>query len=377
VSKRAAEIRNDFKTDDSFDYLFGECPLSLRDSVSCLFEAKKDISLKSAIGEIFPKLQNLYHKTFILDYHCILFDPQQLYLLKFSGNGLRSYHHLNWTTPDARRFVVEFLSSQARRPLWLQSFLKSTEHFNVQPLLNGYLGSGATGRVFKVESKDGEFWALKVVDEHIDSLRAECNIMGRLQSIGFPPSIKKSLPFLSPQCQNPYYMGDVDHPTVGSILLGPVGESIMLEDRSFDLFSCLLGSLIELHRHLIRHGDPRMPNIIRISPPLSSPSSFVWIDLRESEVEFSVHGRFIVDFRLFIRSFFNRPREENYNQLEAKYDGLRERIKLNQNQITLSNPLSDESKKAVCEFELEVWNHFHHTDNRSVKDGLTLFTLHP
>ena len=374
ASKQAFKVRNSFP---SYEYLFGECAPPLRDSVCCLFEAKKTISIPNDLGEIFPKLQNLYHHTFVLDYYCVLFDPQELYLLLFSHNGLRSYHHLQWTTPKSRSFFLNWLSPICRRPSWYQSFLKSCEEFKVNPIRSGFLGSGATGKVFKVESNErkGEMWALKVVDHHIDSLRREFEIMNRLHSISFPSFIKDSLPYLSPQCDNPFYLGDVEHPTVGSLLLGPIGESIVKEERSFDLFSQLLNSLFNLHRFLIRHGDPRMPNIIRVnassscsssssssSVSLSSSSSsfsrIVWIDLRETQVEYSIHGRFTVDFRIFIRSFFNHSKESTYEDFEADYHSIWNQVKLSKEEIIISPPLpmSQDIVVKMNRFTQRLWD---------------------
>ena len=375
ISQKAADIRSK----NLIAYLFGECTFSLRDSVCCLLEAKKEISLKNDLGEIFPKLQNLYHHTFVLDYYCVLFDPQQLYLLQFSHNGLRCYYHLNWTTPKSLSFFIDFLSPRTRRPIWLQSVINSCEEFKVNTLPSGFLGSGATGKVFKVESTERkrEYWALKVVDQHIDSLRRECDIMNRLRSIPFPNFIKESLPYLSPLCENPFYIGDMEHPTVGSILLGPVGDSIVKEERSLDLFRKLLNGLFLLHRYLIRHGDPRMPNVIRVYshsspssssssssssslsswPSSSSPSSrLVWIDLRETQVEFSPHGRFTVDFRIFIRSFFTHSKETLYQDLEREYHALWDQAKLGKDELSTAPPVPQDVMNRFEEFARKTFN---------------------
>jgi hypothetical protein len=105
--KKAEEVREE-NSKRGFKYLFGKCPPLLRDSVFCLFEAKRRIGtdLHDALGEIFPKLQHLYTGAKVREYQCVLFDPQQLYLLRFDRRVMLSMHHLRWTTPKSRSFFL-------------------------------------------------------------------------------------------------------------------------------------------------------------------------------------------------------------------------------------------------------------------------------
>lgn len=367
VSEQAAAIRN--LNDLHKNYFFGSCATALRDSVHCLFEAKPKISFESDLGETFPKLQNLYHSTHIVDYYCVLFDTDQLYLLNFTLTGLRSYYQLKWTTPKSRSFLLKFLSPEPRYPPWYTCLIKSCEKFKVHLAPPAFLGSGATGKVFYVESdeKQGEIWALKVVDK-ILYLRSEFEIIEKIRSKSFPQYILDSLPLLSPVCQSPFCVGDLENPSAGSMLLGPVGQSIEKENRSDDLFYTLLRSLFLLHRFRIRHGDPRMPNIIRVSSNTSSSSisssglssRLVWIDLRETYSEYSRYDYFALDFRIFIKSFFHLPADSKYDDLEKEYFSLWEQVKLATDQLTASTapPISQGFINTFEVFARKIFDNF-------------------
>ena len=135
-------------------FLFGSCAWQLRDSVLCIFEGKVKITLHEAIGEIFPKMQNLLNNSSMAAQKCCLFDKDELYLLTFTSSGLFSSHRFRWTTPGSYQVLSDFICPPTLvEPTWLRTLRKLCSKFHVEPVMDGatFLGAGGTGKVFKVK----------------------------------------------------------------------------------------------------------------------------------------------------------------------------------------------------------------------------------
>ena len=136
-------------------FLFGSCVWSLRESMECIFEAKrKNLSKNEALGEIFPKMINLLKDSIIHQSRkCVLFDSQSLYLLVFTQNGLLSSLHFDWTTPGSFVILLDFLNPDATPP-WLRVMRSACINLDVEIVKeDSFLGQGGTGRAFRVQQR--------------------------------------------------------------------------------------------------------------------------------------------------------------------------------------------------------------------------------
>lgn len=112
VCDQEAFVAHPAPKDTSFEskFLFGTCKWHLRDSVLCLIEVKRKISVHEAIGEIQPKAQNMLRgNTTMTSVKCCLFDTCSVYLLEFSSDSLISSQHFLLTAGGAYRLISDFI----------------------------------------------------------------------------------------------------------------------------------------------------------------------------------------------------------------------------------------------------------------------------
>ena len=350
ASQRAAQLRND-STAGAASFLFGRCAWTLREAVECIIEAKrKHMSLNAAVGECFAKAQNLLRGSTRPSRKVVLFDAKHVRLLVFSSSGLLSLQTFEWTAPGSFVVLLDFLHTPVfAEPDWLRVLRSACAYFQVSLSPNGdsFLGQGATGRVFRVlervarrgDASEGgskstgaadapATFALKVVEgdqhgEHITSLCREVEELTRLLSTlpeGSP--VRRYLPA---SCSTLHISRDGLEQIGAAAMFQPVGVSVSEAKRTEALWLDVCQALAALHTAGIRHGDPRLPNLVRVqtgnsrtgatstratpdlsSAPLSSANGqLVWIDLRTScraVTELDVR----VDCDMLLRSFFIR-----------------------------------------------------------------------
>ena len=105
--------------------------------------------------------------------------------------------------------------------------------------------------------------ALKIVDDaqgglHITALKREDEQVRLLTArVDLPLEVRNALPRLL----QPFTLaGDFG----AAMLSGPVGESLTDTARSESLWLEVCKALLLLHLSAIVHGDPRMPNLVRV-----------------------------------------------------------------------------------------------------------------
>ena len=309
VNDRSAEstkLAESFRR-PSESFLFGSCAWPLRDAVLCIFEAKLAIERNKDVGEIFPKVQNLLHGARAATAKCCLFDMQKLYLLEFTATGLLSLHSFEWTAPGSRAALDAFVRP-AVEPVWLRVLRGVCMGLKVEvPAADAYLGQGATGLAFRAKCEEqpddaAHYFALKITRDtsHISSLELEVLKLQEVIAHSAP------LPWLQPRLPSPpsalrLVLEESDRLGAG-FMFGPVGKAVWSEQpRDVRLWQEVLASLLLLHRAGLVHGDPRLPNLLRVP----SRDQLVWIDFRESSAhEDDPMAAFQLDFQRCIASFY-------------------------------------------------------------------------
>jgi len=289
-------------------FVFAGCAWPLRDAVACLFEAKVRISLFDNVGEIFPKVQNMLRGSDRVTLRVCLFDPTFLYLLVFSSRTLLSYHCISWIDDGSVAVLVNFLRDAALPP-WCRALDLLCRAHDVKPVRFGsFLGAGACGFAFKVElgaPKTGHcVLKLSKTAETVQALELEAFKLAKVRTTlsssasDQHAAALKILPSLS-TIQHCNVGSDTAPSIFASFLIEPVGlHSLWHEDRSTVLFGELCAALAVLHKAGIYHGDPRLPNIIRLSD-----DSVMWIDLASSQYELTTPEMFNCDFLRLVQSF--------------------------------------------------------------------------
>jgi len=323
-SKYAASLRTDA-------FLFGSCAWPLRDAVLCLLEAKVKIELHEALGEVFSKAQNLLRGTTMASLKCCLFDMETMYLLVFTSTGLLSSQRFPLTALGSFQVVADFiLSPAAVEPVWLRTMRQLCAAFDVVPVAgSAFLGSGAHGKVFRVQSPSSSsaasaslveppHFALKVVDRrHQDSLDAEHLKLQRLITTHAAAAHGVVPTFVSPTVR---HTADPSGVPLGSgLLLQPVGEWVWSERPSncqAVLFE-VLGALVQLHQLGVVHGDARLENLVRVDG-----GRLVWIDFRECQLEATQELQRWWDLRTCLDSFSRHYRRSLSHEVDL--GGLQE-----------------------------------------------------
>ena len=134
---------------------------------------------------------------------------------------------------------------------------------------NAFLGHGATGFVFRVQSnRAGESsassqQALKISRDaaHIDSLTLE---VIKTRAVRQRASACASVLNVLPDAPSDVKLVLDSTEMLGAgFTFGPVGETVASQERTYELWEEILGSLLQLHRLGEVHGDPRLPNLVR------------------------------------------------------------------------------------------------------------------
>ena len=366
-SEAAQRLQNARALIPSHQLLFGRCKWTLRDALSCIIEVKLDLStdgpLFEALGEILAKVQYLLRGAVDRpSQKCILCDHQRLFLLVFSSTGLLSTRSLEWTEEGSFVVLLDFMRP-SMEPRWLRTLRGACDHFKVRlpdaTDANTFLGQGATGRVFRVvcaaqsaasaassSAITGTSAAIKVVDnsghgEHIVSLQREVDVLQKLHEMSAAiPVLRRLLPeapfggklYVRPSEDGAAAMftpvGTTVAHELAALLLDRGARSQTLQHRSRvadqvqALWLEVLLALVTLHLCGCSHGDPRLPNLIRLVAPESRgvasstrgveagkhvlkavpQDRLMWIDFREADLFPLAH-----DALFCMRSFFHPP----------------------------------------------------------------------
>lgn len=304
--------------------LFGECAWPLRSAVMCLFEAKLRIHLDRDVGEAFRKVEHLLRDSPCASAKLCLFDVESLHMFECTSTGLLSHRSCEWTDAGSRAALVDFLRPLSQ-PVWLRVLLEVCRREGVTlPPADAFLGGGATGFAFRVHSATDNAGAsvvraLKISAEahHSDSIALEVFRMKELRR----HSVAEPLAGVVPEAPGQAHLVDDGETRLGcGFVFGPVGTAVHLEARTSKLWLEVLEALLVLHRAGVEHGDPRLPNLLRVP----DREQLVWIDFRTVMAKQEV--RFVDDFRRCVAFFFklgrNPARSQAVAWLEDKYVAL-------------------------------------------------------
>ena len=262
-------------------YLFGEPPnFHLRDSLQGLVEIKKKLQ-NSTIGQIMrvadrcsrtspfgaPIDEKRVRSNFFL-----LGDTSQFQLVECLGREAVNCTVGEWTDPGSREAVIHFLAQRALENPWVNAITKLCSTFSVtvvEPTQQDrcFLGLGADGRAFQVQSEKGERYALKVAlgDSKCSHLQEE-----HQKYIDFREPLERSESFVS--CLG-HHVDDKRH--FAGLMIMPVGEPLK---RSMKHILSALNSLKALTEAGLKHGDARVQNVVWVM----DISKAVWLDLRRA-----------------------------------------------------------------------------------------------
>lgn len=232
-----------------------------------LFEAKLGPLTDSCFGELHSYMSYIPGIC-----RGMLFNSRDFWLYEANGGHPVRLIKGAWRCGGAANAIQTFFQSSLPDDPPLVSFTRVLlKRLNVRPHHEGgrcFLGSGATGYVFRVRDDGGNIRALKVMPNASHALVT--HEFAALQSsaragASVVPVVDGSLHLLPAT-------GGVSGG--GGFLLQDVGEAFQLAspqhcDEAFE-------ALAALHRLCITHGDPRLPNLLRVN------SDVRWIDMREA-----------------------------------------------------------------------------------------------
>jgi tRNA A-37 threonylcarbamoyl transferase component Bud32 len=245
--------------------VLGSYALQQAGCVRGLFEAKRRDLSDGDFGELCAYNQ-------CIDGICcgMVFDSTQFWLYKSSSGFPVSLLKSRWTHPGSEQEIRSFFSSIEEPPLLILLRALLEKHGVGLCHVNGrcYLGSGASGHVFRVgDSKCPQ--ALKVVIT--TSHTHVAGEFGRLQQ-----AADLNAPVVRPVAGSLHELRNIGLRRVsgGGFLLQDVGEpfSLTSQGRCEEAFEALSA----LHRVGIIHGDPRIPNLLLVD---KKPA---WIDLHSA-----------------------------------------------------------------------------------------------
>jgi hypothetical protein len=403
----AARIREAQRAKFGTTYRFGRCEWKLRDAAECTFEGKRrTMSLHEALGECHAKAQYLLAdhpalrgigSTVHSARKCVLFDEAEVHLLRFSSQGLLSSVLFGWQTPGSFLALLAFLDAPVQ-PRWLRVLQSVSPSLSANWTLdwpNAFLGAGGMGKVFRLRrvetaaassaSSDSDsscvkVAALKIVDDahsglHVTALQREAEQVLSLTtpSRDLPSDVVAVLPrVLHPftLAREPGTPEAASAATIGAaVVFVPVGESLADATRNMQLWLEVCDAMLTLHLAAIVHGDPRIPNLIRVAvdtpragaaatragSTVQLTSNLVWID-------FCAMGQagIAADCRICLESFFNchrqfasdQPRVIRIGQYADDYQQLVQ---------PLLHPVSRDTQgslatEAMSDWRQTVWN---------------------
>ncbi|KAJ3084506.1 hypothetical protein HDU99_000508 [Rhizoclosmatium hyalinum] len=181
-------------------------------------------------------------------------------------NVLYSIENVDWLAGGSKEKFVNFVQSSLQP--WKGLILDACNHFNVDLVNeNAFLGTGATGRVFKVcRTTNGKtnYYALKIVLKPNNlSLISECRMLKAAEKTGVVVSVVGEFK-------------QFGNGTGGGLLISPVGVPVNRAKLTQSLLHRVAKVLFALHLEGLQHGDPRLPNLIQFKRQL------YWIDLMAS-----------------------------------------------------------------------------------------------
>ncbi|ORY42648.1 hypothetical protein BCR33DRAFT_301554 [Rhizoclosmatium globosum] len=156
-----------------------------------ILERKLKFTEGRDFGQVIRYLQHLnnHHEGG----NAVLFDKTRCWLIRArEKNVLYSIENVDWLAGGSKKKFVNFVHSSLQP--WKGLILDDSNHFNVDLVNeNAFLGTGATGRVFKVcRTTNGKtnYYALKIVLKPNNlSLISECRMLKAAEKTGVVVSV--------------------------------------------------------------------------------------------------------------------------------------------------------------------------------------------
>lgn len=299
---------------------FGEFQQYLAcDSLCAVLDGKVHLT-KAALGDFVKYLEILTwagRATEATQCKGLLFDADNVQLVKACNGHVTEITVIGWATPGSRAFIQNFLSSNVDDP-WHRALnwacnasavtlvvAKTSQLLAGQKKVSCILGVGAVGRVFKVQSPTAPTvsWALKVVCGAAScvELRRQYELTRALPAA----ALRWVIGVVEDSYRESAIERDPVEPLqVSSLLMATVGQpTIYQEDIDTPAAVAILRVLSELHALSIVHGDARYKNAVYVQN-----EGWKWIDLRSQQLGTSVG--YADDVRTFLTSCGRELKED-------------------------------------------------------------------
>ena len=247
-----------------------------RSSIHCIWDAKWKIDMQ-AFGEKCKYLQIagedcVDHNGVALKLRGVLFDKDQFWMIKSSGNTITDVEICQWSQSGSKQLLIGFL--QGSNP-WLEAANALCEELGVTIVdyssseqdLSAWLGTGANGRVFRLNG--GQVIKI-VVGRKSNEVEKEYLLMLQYHKWEAITSL------VFPVVEGSYHCGVMRGVQYAGYLLAQEGQQIPLPVTN-NLKKELAASLCGLHSHDVIHGDPRIENVLVLDGAVR------WIDFRLTE----------------------------------------------------------------------------------------------
>lgn len=247
-----------------------------RESIHCIWDAKWKIDMRG-FGEKCKYLQisgegKMNHSDQPITLKGVLFDVENFWMIKSSSRSITEVIKCKWSQNGSKEHLLKFLESF---DLWMQATnaLCGMLHETVMDFTfdwkssPAWLGSGANGRVFRLE---GGKVIKVVVGKKSEQVHHEFNAMVRcLQDA-------KTKECVFPIVENSYRRGKIEGFDFAGYMLECVGVKIGL--LTSEIKCALARNLFELHSNGYIHGDPRIQNALLLQDKVK------WIDFRHCKL---------------------------------------------------------------------------------------------
>ncbi|KUF99730.1 hypothetical protein AM588_10010293 [Phytophthora nicotianae] len=164
-----------------------------------------------------------------------------------------------WANKGSKSLFQNFITDNISP--WVARLSLACQYLGVDVVEgDAFLGRGAHGRVFRVIRRDGEVFALKIVEKcSVGRLYQEERALTIAQQTGLTASPVGKI---------------IETRESAALLLSPVGKPLPRPTTRHEVLS-LFEMLRQLHKNGLVHGDPRVPNVIL------DGEKPLWIDLME------------------------------------------------------------------------------------------------
>jgi hypothetical protein len=258
------------------DRLFGKfVSWESRASIHCIWDGKWKIDM-GGFGEKCKYLQisgegKLDHNGVPLRLKGILFDFNEFWMIRSSGNTIVDVVKCLWSQGGSRQCLVKFLRSFDP---WIEAtnalcdLLNETviDFSGTQRKGSAWVGSGANGRVFRLQSG-------KVIKVVVGAKSGEVEL--EFKSMVRCLSSEGVNAFVFPIVVDSYRCGRIQEVDFAGYILAREGVQI-LPPIEPDIKRKLAEALYGLHVNEIIHGDPRIQNALLLDGDLK------WIDFRQT-----------------------------------------------------------------------------------------------